>query len=363
MSGRYTDFFLSNYCYGAKISARDDLAETLLAERFSGVVRIVYRGSVALQHVAGHTRAGSAWKVRADTRFATASVTKMFTAVCIARLAEQGLCRLDQPASRYVPAANCFGDTATLDALLSHRAGLGDYIDDDAVLPFAAFPVEQLTSVDAFLPYIFKVDRHTPGRFRYSSAGYVLLGAVIEAVTKQAYPQAVRSCVIEPAGLCSTSFGRVDDPSPDYAWGYLENGEPNAQHLPPVGGPDGGIVTTVEDLESFFAWLRGDTAWGDSMKRTMWERISETGVGEGYARGFDVMDIGGRPWVGHTGSDPGVSTRVMFDPASESNITVLCNRGSIAFRVFRLVRRWLDADGWPPNHRLQRLCLKSSGLD
>ena len=287
-----------------------------------------------------------------DTRFATASVTKMFTAVCIARLAEQGLCQLDQPVSCYVPAAECFDDTATLDALLSHRAGLGDYIDDDAALPFAALPVEQLTSVDAFLPYIIKVDRHAPGFFRYSSAGYVLLGAVIEAVTEQTYPQAVRSYVIEPAGLRSTGFGRFDDPSPDYAWGYLNNGEPNVPHLPPVGGPDGGIVTTAEDLESFFAWLRSDAAWSDSTKRTMWERTSETGVGQGYAKGFDVMNIGGCQWVGHTGSDPGVSARVMFDPEYESNITVLCNRGSIAFRVFRFLRSWLDADGWPPNPRL-----------
>ena len=123
---------------GDGIAVSSEVADELLAGGFSGIVRVVHRGKPLVQYGAGRTRAGSGRAIGNDTRFAAASVSKMFTAACIAQLAEHGLCRLEEPVADYVPKAHTFGEGVTLDALLSHRAGLGDYIDDDAALPFAA---------------------------------------------------------------------------------------------------------------------------------------------------------------------------------------------------------------------------------
>ena len=326
---------------------REDVAAALWSREFSGVVRVVHRGECLLQHSAGCLRSGAVEPIGADTRFAAASMSKMFTALCLARLAEAGECDLDRPIADYTAEAACFGEEVTLNSLLSHRSGLGDYIDDDARLPFSALPVEKLTHVSAFLPFVLRAPRHTPGVFRYSSAGFVLLGSAIEAITGQPYPQAVRDGVLDPAKLVSTGFDRLDDATPDFAWGYLENGEVNHGHLPPVGGPDGGVVTTVGDLERLASWMKSDEAFGDTTRENLWRQTSGAGEGEGYAHGFDVMKIAGQTWVGHTGSDPGVSARGVFAKQSESSIVVLCNRDSIAFRVFRLIRHWIDKEGWP----------------
>jgi CubicO group peptidase (beta-lactamase class C family) len=285
---------------------------------------------------------------RLDTRFATASVSKMFTAVCIARLVDAGLCRFDQPLVEIVPMLRPHFDAGmSLESLLSHRSGLGDYLDEKVELLFAGMDVARLDCPQAFLPHVLRAPRGPVGKFQYSSAGFILLGLAIEALTGEPFPSAIAKWVTEPAGLRSTGFPSMNDPADDLAVGYLSDGRPNIGHLPPVGGADGGIVTNVEDMRRFFNCLAHEKLISEPARQFLWQEVSRISDWEAYFHGFNIVTACGRSWYGHTGSDPGVSARVAFSMQPESSIIVLCNCGSVAFRVFQLVLEWLSKRGLP----------------
>ncbi|MBX3740918.1 MAG: beta-lactamase family protein [Akkermansiaceae bacterium] len=326
------------------ISTESNLTALLLSEAFSGVAVVRHNGETLVKFAGGLADRDTGRPNTLVTRFATASVGKMFTATCLARLEDAGLCQLSQPLADVVPSlAAHFDKRMSLASLLSHRSGLGDYINDDSDLPFAGMDVARLDRPGAFLPYVLKAPQGAPREFSYSSAGFILLGLAIEELTGMSYPEAMDHWVLEPAGLRSTGFPPMDDPPTDFANGYLPDGRTNAGHLPRIGGPDGGIVTTAADLQSFFGCLRSGDFLSQSARSFLWQEQGRINAISDYGHGFYLTPICGGMWPGHTGSDPGVSARVAFSPHSNSSIIVLCNRDEVAFDVFRLAMEHLNA--------------------
>lgn len=324
-------------------SPERELYELLHSGAFSGVISVAVDGQPLIEFAGGLANRAVARPNTLATRFATASVSKMFTAVCIGRLVDAGRCKFEDLLGDIVPSLRQHFDQGfSLASLLSHRSGLGDYIDDDAELPFAGMNVSSLTSPQAFLPYVLQAKRHEAGKFHYSSAGYILLGLAIESLTEQPYPAAIAKWVTEPAGMKLTGFPSMDHPPEDMAVGYLRSGLPNIGHLPSIGGADGGIVTNVEDLLRFFGCLREGRLLRDSTREFLWRSVSSMSSSRAYGHGFYIDQAGGQTWYGHTGCDPGVSARVACSMTSESSIIILCNCDSAAFSAFRLVLGWLD---------------------
>jgi len=325
-------------------TARRTLLEQLESESFSGVVAVTFEGRPLIEFAAGLANRETGQANRLETRFATASVSKMFTATCVARLADAGKCGFEQPFVEIVRwLGRHFDARMSLASLLSHRSGLGDYLDDEADLPFAGMDVAKMDCPRAFLPYILQAPRGTAGEFHYSSAGYVLLGLAIEEIVGMPFTEAMAAWVIAPAGLRATGFPAMDLPSADLAVGYLKDGRPNRGHLPRTGGADGGIVTTAEDMRRFFGCLKSEGFLSEVARQFLWREVSRINASESYGHGFYLVKIRDEWWPGHTGSDPGVSARVALSPASESSIVVFCNRDGVAFRVFRLAADYLNA--------------------
>ena len=326
-------------------SSTDAFFDAIKSTDFSGVAYVEVDGEVLVDKASGFTRFETGNAISRSTRFATASISKIFTTACIVRLVQSGDLSFQDPVVKHLPdQSGWLGDDVTIDDLLTHRSGLGDYIDDDAELPFESLPVAKLITVSSFLPLVQQVDRFDSGTFRYSSAGFVLLGLIVERTTGMSFVDAVKELVITAARLKSTDFCRIDDGDKNFAWGYLKDGDVNHDHVPHVGGPDGGIVTTVDDLRRFFQWLKSEGFAPQEVRNLIWQPVSLVDRDECfYGRGFDVIERGGRRWIGHTGSDPGVSARAVVDVQSNSTVIVLCNRQSIAFRVFRLAMEMVDA--------------------
>ncbi|GAA5482744.1 serine hydrolase domain-containing protein [Haloferula sargassicola] len=324
-----------------------ELHELLESDSFSGVAFVIREGRPLVEFAGGLSNRQRGQAIRFDTRFATASVSKMFTAICLARLADAGVCRFEQPLIEIVPWLGAhFDRRISLAALLSHRSGLGDYLDDEAELPFVGMDVATLDCPRAFLPHVLQVSRGDAGGFSYSSAGFVLLGVAIEELTGMSFPDAMAHWVLDPAGLQSTGFPEMDAPAEDFALGYLPDGRPNTGHLPRVGGADGGIVTTVADLKRLFNRLRTEGFVSETARRFLWQNLGRISEISSYGHGFYLTRVGDEWWPGHTGSDPGVSARVAFSPKSESSIIILCNGNEMAFRVFRLALDCLQK--WHP---------------
>lgn len=323
---------------------RRNLLQLLESDTFSGVAVVRHEGRTLVEFAGGLADREAGRENRIATRFATASVSKMFTATCIARLVDAGLCRFEQPLIEAAPSLRQhFDEEMTLAALISHCSGLGDYLDDDAELPFAGMDVARLDCPHAFLPHILRVPRRVAGEFCYSSAGFILLGIAIEELTGEPFADAMSHWVLEPVGMNSTDFPDMDVPSADLAIGYLPDGRSNAGHLPRKGGADGGIATTFADLLRFFGCMRNKDFLSKRAHEFLWQPCGQISEISSYGHGFYLTPIGHEVWPGHTGRDPGVSARVAFSPTSDSSIVVLCNSNEMAFRVFRLAADYVNS--------------------
>src|SRR3974390_598145 len=129
------------------------------------------------------------------TVFRLASISKPFTAVAVLRLVEMGKLNLDAPVHRYLPKFPKKKWPITPRNLLCHQSGIRhNRVTDYYNLHHYASPTESLEvfAKDALL--------FEPGtRTFYSTFGYVLLGAIIEAVTGRPYADFVRDAVLVPA--------------------------------------------------------------------------------------------------------------------------------------------------------------------
>lgn len=146
-----------------------------------------------------------------DTTYRWFSVTKLFTAVAILQLVEEGKIELEAPAARYLPLVDeVFGVRArdlTIANLLSHSSGLGDVGNDILSWVHVAGPhPQELEILQRHLAKHADFEPRHVGQGYYSNLGYILLGGVIEAVTGQRYTDVVTRKILEPLGMASTAF-------------------------------------------------------------------------------------------------------------------------------------------------------------
>ncbi len=232
---------------------------------FSGLVRVAGPSGLIFSGSWGYRDRAERLPVEEDTRFAIASGTKLFTALGIGRLAEQGALRLDSKVGSLHPDFHGWIDpTATVEQLLTHSSGCYDYLDEDEIEDYDNFRVDipwcYLARPTDYLPlFIGKHMKAPPGEaYAYSNGGYVALGILIESLSGRLYRDFVEAEVLKPAGMKGSGFFAFDELPPNCAKGYLDDGhKTNVYKVPIRGGGDGGMYTSAPDLERFWPALLG----------------------------------------------------------------------------------------------------------
>jgi CubicO group peptidase (beta-lactamase class C family) len=244
-----------------------DVDSLALETGFSGVVRVDRDDATELAKAYGLAHRGHGIANTLDTQFATASATKSFTAVTVASLIEDGLLDLSTTARSVLGGdLPLIADDVTVEHLLAHRSGIGDYFDEDAgygiddyVLPVS---VHELATTEDYLAVLgghqtrFEADTE----FAYNNGGYVVLALIAERRSGVPFHELVRQRVCEPADMHATEFLRSDELPGRAALGYLQldgAARTNVFHLPVRGSGDGGIYSTVSDISSFCRSLLG----------------------------------------------------------------------------------------------------------
>jgi CubicO group peptidase (beta-lactamase class C family) len=310
-----------------------DLDEIAADTRFSGVVRFDGPEGVEVVRAYGLADRVHAIPNEPDTQFGIASGTKGFTALVVMRLVEDGALRLSTTARSVLGAdLPLVDDGVTVEHLLAHRSGIGDYLDEELDLDFSAYllpvPPQKLATTEDYLPVL---DGHpqkfTPGeRFAYCNSGYVLLALIAERAAGTPYHDLVRDLVCTPAAMGETAFLRSDELPGRAAVGYLQvEGEwrTNVFHLPVVGTGDGGIYTTAADVATFWrALYTGSIVREETLAEMLRER-STPREDRGYGLGF-WLPAGGRAAL-LVGSDAGVAFRSVHDPDRNATFTLLSN--------------------------------------
>jgi CubicO group peptidase (beta-lactamase class C family) len=296
------------------------LDESAQSDEFSGVVLIARDGTPVLERAYGYASRGHGVRNHIDTVFNIGSMTKMFTAVSIMQLVEQGKVSVDTAITRYLPDyPPDVGNRITIHHLLTHTSGMGSFWND----AFQARKASLQTVSDYLQLFVEEPLRFEPGeRFAYSNAGYVVLGAIIEQVSGMSYDAYVAERVYAPAGMAHTAAYRLDEDVPNRALGYVrESAEGDQASLYPrtnllvsplKGSPAGGTYSTVHDLLRFAQALRNHQLLSAALTDALLQpRVAMGTRGDAsYAYGFGCHSVGGVRIVGHNGGAPGVGAQL-----------------------------------------------------
>jgi CubicO group peptidase (beta-lactamase class C family) len=276
---------------------------------------------------------------------------KMFTAVAIARLVQDGRLSFDDRLAKVLPdyPDKSAAEKVTIRQLLTHTAGLGDIFKP----AFYEHRDNYRNPRDYFPLFASEPLRFEPGaRWGYSNAGYVVLGAVIEKVTGKSYFDCVREWVFEPAGMKDTGSYEINRVVPNLAVGYLRNPEEdplgveprrsNVLFVPFKGSPAGGGYSTAPDLLRFAEALRG----GRLLSAELTETVTSGKVGftdafgpAKYGFGFVSFTAGSKEVRGNSGGGPSSGISAEMDVFQDGSWTVIVLTNCDAPGASRLARQ------------------------
>lgn len=335
----------------------EEQVEALVDDGFAGTVRLDVAGETLLRHGFGLADRARRVPMEPTTRLAVASGSKTFTALAVLSLVEDGVLAVDEPARTWLgDDLPLVGEDVTIEHLLSHRSGIGDYLDEDVEADRDAYimpvSVHLLADTESYVPLLEGHPAKFPAgtAFSYCNQGYVILALVAERASGTPFHNLVRDRVLERAGLRATAYLRSDALPGDAALGYVEmDGEvrSNVFHLPVRGGGDGGAFTTVDDMHLFWpALLEGRIVSPGMVAELVRPRSGPDADGTSYGLGLWLSPAEGI--VQLVGQDAGVSFTSAHDPRRAATWTVIANRAGAAWPVQRVVTDHLDALVGPP---------------
>jgi CubicO group peptidase (beta-lactamase class C family) len=325
----------------AFVKELDDLARDV---SFSGVVRVDRGDEVVVEKAYGLAHRGYEIPNDVDTRFAIASGVKGMTALTVMSLVEGGTLALETTARTILgDDLPLIGDDVTVEHLLAHRSGIGDYLDEDVETDIAAYvlpvPMHELASTEQYLAVLggYPPKFAAGERFSYCNGGYVVLALIAERASGAPFYDLVTEHVCAPAGMRDTAFLRSDELPGRTAVGYLaaDGLRTNVHHLPVCGSGDGGIYTTAADVRALWrAFVAGEIV-SQGLVAEMVRPRSEANEHWRYGLGFWLRAEA--ETVALEGYDAGVSFRSLHDPRVGVTCTVVSN--------------WTDG-AWPVVKRL-----------
>ena len=293
------------------------LAEATAKDSFSGVVLISKGAETLFKKAYGVGDKKGNTPNSEETKFNIGSMSKMFTAVAIAQLAEKGRLSFTDTISKYLPdyPNRPVAEKVTIHQLLTHTSGMGDYLNEKFYANLSS-----IKNIADILPlFVDEPLAFEPGsKWQYSNAGYVVLGLIIEKVSGRSYFDYVKEEIFKPAGMLNTDSFAKDEHVPNMAIGYTrmnpsggaDPSAPRRENLdmrPLKGSPAGGAYSTAEDLLKFALALRGDKLLSRKFTELVTTGKVEAGgpIGK-YGYGFGDKIFNGMHIVGHNGGGPGV---------------------------------------------------------
>jgi CubicO group peptidase (beta-lactamase class C family) len=319
-------------------------------------VVVVKDGKVAYSHAFGLADGPHQVKATPDTVYHWWSMTKIPTAIAILQLSDQGKLSLDDPVSKYLPwfeVAYPSTDRTpiTVRYLLQHSSGLPDTMP--SMIGWVHYDDSTRNQTDIARKYLsnFNKLKFAPGtKASYSNYNYMLLGAVIEAITGQSYEQYMTRNILQPLGMTQTSFVY----SPEMAAHESAGSLPVVHFYTPLlpflldtgklirerqqnlfwfnkmyidATPSTGLIGPAPDVgRLMIAYMNGGTLDGRAvLSPKSIALMTETAPIDGHGLGWFAFPSGTRPFVEHAGGGPGFATNMRLYPAENLGIAILAN--------------------------------------
>ncbi|MEM9280583.1 MAG: serine hydrolase [Verrucomicrobiota bacterium] len=312
---------------------------------FSGAVLIAQQGQVLYQEAFG--LANREWEIpnTTDTRFRLASVSKQFCSMLIMQLVEEGRLALDDTISKHLLFyREDNGNQITIHHLMAHQSGIPDFTTNYeyrrsiSKLPF---------NPDEFIRQYCSGDlQHDPGTiYSYCNAGYIILGRIIEKVTRRTFEQNLEDRIFVPLGMTASGYDQNEKVVPKRASGYTRGpfDYKNAAYLDMGSSPGaaGALYSTVGDLFLWDQALCTDQLLGAKSRELLF--TPNRSVPEVKAAGGRAQSRYGYGWnidqrvhpvtkhktkvISHGGAINGFRAKIYRLLDDKAFIVILCNQG------------------------------------
>ncbi len=298
-----------------------------------GVVVGIVDSSGARSYGFGRLGAGREDTPGAQTLFEIGSVTKVFTALLLAEMAERGDVALDDPVAAYLPdtVATSFGEQVTLAHLATHTSGLprlpANLAPADPANPYADYTAGQMYGflADYTLP------REPGAAFEYSNLGAGLLGHLLARHAGTSYEALLRARVLGPLGLGDTGVTLTPAQQARLAPGYSAGQPVPGWDLPTLAGA-GALRSSADDLLRYLAAHLGlaelglaETPLAEAMRATHAPRSEAGRDSVRIGLGWMVQTTGGGEILWHNGGTGGYRSFIGFDRDRGRGVVVLTN--------------------------------------
>jgi len=280
------------------------------SDNIPGVVVTVKKGDASWSYASGEGNIERNHKVDADSAFRIGSTTKTFVAAVVLQLAGEKKLSLDDTVEKWLPGLvqgnGHDGNKIKIRQLLNQTSGLPDYLTPELrtkllTNPDGNYTAEQLVAIG--------LKQKPVTGWVYSNTNYAILGLIIQKATGETYAEQIKKRIIEPLQLKETFLpGNSMDIPKKNARGYLDTGNKLVDITllnPSIANAGGDIISTGEDLTTFFRALLGGKLLAPEMKKEMMTSTADSPFGQ-YGLGIYQTKLpnGTNVW-GHGGGIPG----------------------------------------------------------
>jgi D-alanyl-D-alanine carboxypeptidase len=289
-------------------------------DRSMGSAAIASNGIVVYQKAIGYGQINGDIKTPATikTKYRIGSISKMFTGTMIFQLIEEGKLSLTTTLSTYYPQVPN-ASKITVGEMLSHRSGLHNFTNDSLYLTYNTKPQTEadMLSIIQKEPSDFEPD----SKASYSNTNFVLLGYIIEKLTKVTYAEALKKRITTKIGLADTYYGGKASIAMNEAYSYTFDGkwEQQPETDMSVPGGAGAIVSTPADLCKLISALFA----GKLISEASLEQMKT--IKEGYGMAMFPIPFYDKKTYGHSGGIDGFTSMLLYSPDDKMAVAYTTN--------------------------------------
>lgn len=326
-----------------------DKLDEIVDKNFSGVIAIKKHADKLFYKAYGYADKSNKRLNKMDTRFAMASGSKVFTAVGILQLVEQGKLSLHSNLKDLFdfPLKQIDG-SITVHELLNHTSGIPDYFDEDIMEEYEElwedYPMYKIRNSSALLPlFMDKPMQYARGsKFKYNNSGYVMLGLIIEKISGKAFDEYIDENIFKPCNMLESGYFQFDRMPGNCANSYIYDKTTNSfrtniYSVDVKGTGAGGAFSTAEDMMNFWECL---LAFKLLSKETTEKMLSPKAGDDRDTYGYGVWlkkkEQGGYVYY-LMGSDPGVSFSSFAEEASNVKAVIMSNENCNVWKYNKVI--------------------------
>jgi CubicO group peptidase (beta-lactamase class C family) len=291
----------------------------------NGCAMVYSKGKTIFQNCYGTADYSKKIPLTTSSIFQIGSITKQFTSLVILKLVEKKKLKLSDPISKWFPDFPR-GNEITVHHLLSHTSGIFNYTKDGQfMMSKATLPATSKEIIALFKDKPLDFDPGT--KYSYSNSGYMMMGYIINKVTKKPYEYNVRKYVFKPLGMSQSGFDFVNLSSEHKTKGYFSIQKEAATECKYVDSTvsyaAGSMYSTIGDM---LLWHKG-LMTNKLVKRSTLEKAF-TPVLNNYGYGWLIHENGGKKMVHHNGGIFGFNATFYRVEADDECVIVLNNMGN-----------------------------------